>query len=105
MNGFHVCIPRVLATARRITRCRRCRRRTRHVQEFFEWYEPNLTCCACGGASRVPADRLERLRAEWRRALPFRDACARVASIVSRRAREFDRALERAGSIIARRLR
>ena len=88
---IHVCVPRVLALARRIVRCRPCGRRTRHVVEMFEWYESLWKCCACGALDGYRGDRWTvreravRAKRDWKRALPWRKATAKAARQIMRR--------------------
>ena len=71
--AIHICVPRVLALARKIVRCRFCERRTRHVVAFYGWYEL-WTCCVCAacdgrrGDKWTAARRIEAAQKDWKRA-------------------------------------
>lgn len=51
-NTIHVCVPRRLAVARCVQRCRVCKCLRRCVAILHEWYDPDMTCCACGNDPR-----------------------------------------------------
>lgn len=44
---IHVCAPSA-TVSRRILMCHNCKRRRRFRVNSYEWYGPDVYCCACG---------------------------------------------------------